>query len=76
MYRGGRNRDPVWEHFFLIEEGGKKVAKCKTCGRQQSNKVGRMKDHYKVCSASSGPISPNSEVRWRNEMKKTLFKYL
>ena len=31
MFRGGRKKDPIWEHFTLIEEGSKKSAQCKKC---------------------------------------------
>lgn len=45
MLRGGRPKDPIWEHFNLIEDASKKTAQCKYCLNIQSNKVHRMKDH-------------------------------
>ena len=31
MYKGGCRKDPIWDHFNLIEEGNKKSAQCKVC---------------------------------------------
>lgn len=57
MNKGGRPRDPIWEHFAELECDGKVEAKCKKCGHKQSVKVNRMKDHFKRCSRSEASDS-------------------
>ena len=51
MDRGGRPKDSVWEHFYLIDDGAKKSAQCKKCLHTQSVKACRMKTHYLKCSS-------------------------
>jgi len=57
MNKGGRPRDPIWEHFAELECDGKVEAMRKKCGRKQSVKVNRMKDHFKRCSRSESSDS-------------------
>ena len=58
MYKGGRPRDPIWDHFTVIEVGGKKSAQCKTCLGTQSMKADRMKAHHKKCiQIANNPVS-------------------
>ena len=59
MLRGGRPRDPIWEHFYLLEDGDKKSAQCKKCLRLQSIKACRMKTHYEKCSAIVKQLDSN-----------------
>jgi len=59
MNKGGRPRDPIWEHFAELDTCGKLQAMCKTCGHKQSVKVNRMKEHLKVCSKESVDNEPN-----------------
>jgi len=64
MFRGGRPKDPVWEHFYLVEDGQKKSAQCKSCLNFQSVKPCRMKAHLEKCSSgqkksSVQPIESN-----------------
>jgi hypothetical protein len=58
MHKGGRPRDPIWEHFTEVESNGKCEAMCKTCGHKQSVKVHRMKDHFKTCNKSETETPP------------------
>ena len=46
MLRGGRPKDSVWDHFFLVEKDGKSFAKCKYCDKEQSMKAYRMCQHF------------------------------
>ena len=62
MLRGGRPRDPIWQHFYLLEDGDKKSAQCKKCLRLQSIKACRMKTHYEKCSATAIVKQPDSNV--------------
>ena len=60
--KGGRPLDPVWSHFIKITEGNKVAAECKTCGRRQSNKAGRMKQHIKRCTPADNQASNSTSV--------------
>ena len=62
MLRGGRPRDPIWQHFYLLEDGDKKSAQCKKCLRFQSIKACRVKTHYEKCSATAIVKQPDSNV--------------
>ena len=62
MFCGGRPRDPIWQHFYLLEDGDKKSAQCKKCLRLQSIKACRMKTHYEKCSATAIVKQPDSNV--------------
>ena len=52
MYKGGRPRDIIWEHFVSVTVAGKEYAKCKLCDNQQLPKACRLKLHYVKCSAA------------------------
>ena len=43
-------RDPMWAYFEQVREGGSLKAKCRCCGKLQSNKACRMRDHHRKCS--------------------------
>lgn len=49
MNKGGRRQDPIWESFYKLSVDGKTVAKCKKCGKIQSNKAARMRAHVSRC---------------------------
>ena len=63
MLRGGRPKDPIWEHFYLLEDGNKKSAQCKKCLRLQSIKACRMKTHYEKCPAISRQLDSNASEK-------------
>ena len=60
MMRGGRPRDPIWEFFFQVEDGGKTYAKCENCSKQQTVKAQRMREHHKKCGF--GPAAESAHV--------------
>ena len=60
MLRGGRPKDPVWDHFFLVEKDGKSFAKCKYCDKEQSVKAYRMRQHFQKCAVQ--PASSDSTL--------------
>ena len=62
MLCGGRPRDPILQHFYLLEDGDKKSTQCKKCLRLQSIKACRMKTHYEKCSATAIVKQPDSNV--------------
>ena len=43
-------KNPVWNCFLVIEENGKKTAKCKDCGVQVSAKSERLQSHRLKCA--------------------------
>jgi hypothetical protein len=53
MYKGGRPRDNIWQHFVEVVVGGKVFAKCKICANQQLPKANRLKQHHQRCSDAS-----------------------
>ena len=65
MFRGGRPRDPIWDHFNLVEEGSKKAAKCKMCFYVQSMKVCRMKTHFQKCAQKVHYINKFLFLPWQ-----------
>ena len=71
MMKGGRPKDPIWEHFFGVEVDGKlKYARCKICNHQQSIKACRMRDHHKKCAVVSS-TAPQSRKRPLDETNST-----
>ena len=56
MNKGGRPKDPIWQHFDLVEDGTKKSAQCQKCLVTQSVKVCRMKAHYEKCRKQSTSV--------------------
>lgn len=60
MFRGGRLKDPILQHFYLLEYGGKRSAQVKICLNVQSIKAWRMKAHNLKCSASAKQYAPPS----------------
>ena len=56
MMRGRRPRDPIWEFFFQVEDGGKTYAKWKNCSKQQTVKAQRMREHHKKCGFGHAAI--------------------
>jgi len=76
MNKGGRPRDPIWEHFAELETCGKLQAMCKACGHKQSVKVNRMKEHLKVCSKAEGVDSgPNPILSSQNLEQNTAIQH-
>jgi len=76
MNKGGRPRDPIWQHFAELETCGKLQAMCKTCGHKQSVKVNRMKEHLKVCSNAEGVDSePNPILSSQNLEQNTAIQH-
>jgi hypothetical protein len=59
MYKGGRPKDPIWEHFESVWIDGKQLAKCRKCGNTQGCKPYRLRDHYKKCSKEIIPVEKN-----------------
>ena len=55
MYKGGRPKDPVWQHFVEIRVNNKVYAKCKYCGNQQLPKAGRLNSHHEKCNGIECP---------------------
>lgn len=49
MFKGGRPKDPVWDHFHRVTEGAKTSAQCKKCHHIMANRVERMKAHRSKC---------------------------
>ena len=52
MFKGGRPKGPIWDHFNLITQDSKKSAQCKLCLSVQSIKACRMKTHHQKCAAN------------------------
>jgi len=76
MNKGGRPRDPIWQHFAELETCGKLQAMCKTCGHKQSVKVNRMKEHLKVCSKAEVVDSePNPILSSQNLEQNTAIQH-
>jgi hypothetical protein len=70
ILRGGRPKDPIWEHFLQVDEGNMSFAKCKTCNKQQSVEVYRNKQRSVLkglqCSGSkeSAPaVNPGTGIK-------------
>ena len=53
MYKGGRPRDSVWQHFLEVTINMKQFAKCKQCGNTQLAKAARRKLHQEKCAKVS-----------------------
>lgn len=51
-----RKKDPVQDFFNKMEKDGKILARCKKCGREQSNKAERIRKHQETCTESV-PVS-------------------
>ena len=60
MFKGGRPRDSVWQHFTAVMVAGKEYAKCNMCNNQQLAKAHRLKVHYIKCSVVHQ--SPEAEL--------------
>lgn len=59
MFKGGRPRDPVWQHFLEVTVSGKSFAKCKHCGNQQLPKACRLKQHHDKCARIHTTVEEN-----------------
>ena len=55
MFKGGRPKDPIWDHFNRLVQGSKVTAQCKICLHIQTCKPDRMKAHYAKCAKQSEP---------------------
>lgn len=47
--KGGRQWDPVWDKYEVVNENKKKTAKCKACKIHVSARAPRLRSHLKVC---------------------------
>lgn len=66
----GRKKDPVWLHFDETKEGKWLRAKCKSCGKELSAIVARMKIHWDQCATfSSQDLLPGKIVLVNIEIK-------
>ena len=59
MYRGGRQKKPIWAHYKEVQVDGKALFECIYSKSQQLPKDCRMQTHYEKCSSrlSTAPTS-------------------
>ena len=53
-------KDPIWDFFEIIEDGSKKITKCKSCGITVSAKRDRLQNHRDKCSKRHSSIDESS----------------
>lgn len=54
-------KDPLWSFFNVIEDGSKKIIKCKDCGATASGKSDRLPSHREKCAGQSQSASAPEE---------------
>lgn len=65
MFKGGRPRDSIWEHFTKFSKDKKSYAKCNYCGNEQLAKADRAKLHFAKCTQRdmlNNVISPENDA--------------
>lgn len=67
MFKGGRPKDRIWEHFESVVVNGKQLARCKSCGNQQGCKPYRLREHFKKCSSQSDASVDQGRKRPRDD---------
>ena len=76
MNKGGRPKDPIWQHFTEIQKEKQNVAKCNECGYVLAGKPNRMKGHFEKCKRDHGNASDAKVPQKRNRSESPPSKRL
>lgn len=57
MFKGGRQKKPIWAHYTEVQVNGKTMVECNYCKGKQLPKACRMQTHHDKCNSRPVPVS-------------------